>query len=118
MKTEKDKKIAAFAEKVMVKTYVKTFIKLFQKEFDAIINELVNESLKETDLSKQEKEEVRKELVTSAYANIENAITAVITESGVEKIKKMKKEDLLQQIVTKLQSVELDEEKTLQELQQ
>lgn len=117
MKTGKDEEIASLAEKAMVKTYVKTFIKLFQTEFDKIIDELINGSLKEIDAPDQEKEEIREELVKSAYANLENAITAVIVGSGLKKIKKMKKEDLLQQIVMKLQSVELSEEKTLQKLQ-
>jgi len=105
MKIEKNKKITSLAEKTMTKIYVKTFIKLFKDDFDKCINELITDSLKEVDFPNQEKEEVRKELVASAYKNLENAITAVIVESGFENIKNMKKEDLLQRIVGKLQNV-------------
>jgi len=118
MKTKKDKEIASLAEKVMVKTYVKTFLKLFQNELDKTINELINDSLKEIDLPDQEKEEIRKELTASAYKNLENAITAAIVDSGIKKIKTMKKEDLLQQIIAKLQEVESSERKNFQKLRQ
>jgi len=118
MKIEKNKKAASLAERTMTKIYVKTFIKLFKDEFDKSINELIVSSLREIDLPSQEKEEIRKELTASAYKNLENAITAIIVDSGTEKIKTMKKEDLLQQIIAKLQEVESSEEKNLQKLQQ
>lgn len=116
MEVEKSEKLTSLTERVIAKSYVKTFIKLFKDNLDKLVNELVESSLKEIDLSNQEKEEIRKELITTAYKNIENAIMATVLEFGLKKIKAMKKEDLLQRIVAKLQEWELKEEKDLQKL--